>query len=479
MFRDLKEYQEIAKIYAEKVSKPENLEERRGSSVQQLSQNRKDAFKPVTPPQKGAGGGVGNPTNTRGTGTGAVKFQKPTGAAQGRTKRPEIKKPLPSTAEIRAKNPKVVPGTRVNEIGAKGGGKPSSGDLSMFKDKKPATPTPTPTPQAKPKMGSPDSKFIKKDKGVGFVKRGTPGAQRAENIEKNKNRAKEMAKARIAAKKDGTASPQMSGKEKAQAMAKARLAAKNKPAAGESAPKAAGAAGGTAPKAAGAAGGSTAGGGASATKKIDGKGLASKMGAEKSASSGGSNTVPSGSFGISAKGKEQAAKNKAAVANKKTSGDTSSMNVSATKKKMSPLMQKRLAATKVGENAAKEVNKIKPKPGQTVTTKTNSDGSTSSKVTTGTGGGTAGATGSAGSLEANKKKAEKMKQDAAKRAAMEKEFEFESNQFDAYDLVLEYLLSSEQVATIEEANYVMTEMDAETIQGIVEEQKKNLMKEED
>ena len=43
-----------------------------------------------------------------------------------------------------------------------------------------------------------------------------------------------------------------------------------------------------------------------------------------------------------------------------------------------------------------------------------------------------------------------------------------------YDMVLEYLLSTEQVATIEEANYVMTEMNAETIQGIVEEQKKNL-----
>ena len=40
MFRDLKEYQDIAKIYAEKVSKPENLEERRGSSTQQLDQNR-------------------------------------------------------------------------------------------------------------------------------------------------------------------------------------------------------------------------------------------------------------------------------------------------------------------------------------------------------------------------------------------------------------------------------------------------------
>ena len=40
MFRDLKEYQEIAKIYTEKVSKPENLDERRGSSVEQLKQNR-------------------------------------------------------------------------------------------------------------------------------------------------------------------------------------------------------------------------------------------------------------------------------------------------------------------------------------------------------------------------------------------------------------------------------------------------------
>ena len=45
---------------------------------------------------------------------------------------------------------------------------------------------------------------------------------------------------------------------------------------------------------------------------------------------------------------------------------------------------------------------------------------------------------------------------------------------DAYDMVLEYLMSTQQVATIEEANYVMTEMDEKTIQSIVEEQKKNL-----
>ena len=46
MFRDLKEYQEIAKIYAEKVSKPENLEERRGGNIppEQIQKNR-EAFK--------------------------------------------------------------------------------------------------------------------------------------------------------------------------------------------------------------------------------------------------------------------------------------------------------------------------------------------------------------------------------------------------------------------------------------------------
>ena len=42
-------------------------------------------------------------------------------------------------------------------------------------------------------------------------------------------------------------------------------------------------------------------------------------------------------------------------------------------------------------------------------------------------------------------------------------------EYEPYDIVLEYLLSSEQAATIEEANYIMTEMDAETIQGIVSE----------
>ena len=75
MFRDLKEYQEIAKIYAEKVSKPENLEERRGSSSEQLKKSRDKLF-PATPPQKGMGGGVGNPTNRRGSGAKPRKPEK-------------------------------------------------------------------------------------------------------------------------------------------------------------------------------------------------------------------------------------------------------------------------------------------------------------------------------------------------------------------------------------------------------------------
>ena len=42
-------------------------------------------------------------------------------------------------------------------------------------------------------------------------------------------------------------------------------------------------------------------------------------------------------------------------------------------------------------------------------------------------------------------------------------------EWDAYDKVLEYLFSTEQVDTIEEANYIMMEMDQETIGSIVYE----------
>ncbi len=62
-----------------------------------------------------------------------------------------------------------------------------------------------------------------------------------------------------------------------------------------------------------------------------------------------------------------------------------------------------------------------------------------------------------------KKPVKQMGRSAAKRRQMAGE------EYTPYDIVLEYLLSSKQAATIEEANYIMTEMDAKTIQSIVAE----------
>ncbi len=182
MFRDLKEYQEIAKIYAEKVSKPEDLDERvRGGGASGAMPSKK--FTPT--PQKGMGGGTGNPTNRRGIG--ARNNRKP---------------------EKKMSNIPVIDGPVNN---------PEYGK-NMSRDAKDLNPEPK--PEAKPQ-----SKFIKRERGkVGFVRRGTPGAQRAENQERQKMRTKEMFKKRQEDKAAGK--PQMSGKERAQAMAKARLAKK-------------------------------------------------------------------------------------------------------------------------------------------------------------------------------------------------------------------------------------------------------------
>ena len=168
MFRDLKEYQEIAKIYTDKVSKPEDLDERvRGGGVSGAMPSKK--FTPT--PQGGYGGGTGNPTNRRGMG------------AKPRPK-PEIKK-FPSTAEIRAGSDRVGGGNAGASTDS--GGTQGQGGAPEIKK-------PDPKPQ---------SKFIRRErgKGPGFYKRGTVTARRAENQEKAKLRAQAMAKARIEAKK--------------------------------------------------------------------------------------------------------------------------------------------------------------------------------------------------------------------------------------------------------------------------------------
>ena len=65
-----------------------------------------------------------------------------------------------------------------------------------------------------------------------------------------------------------------------------------------------------------------------------------------------------------------------------------------------------------------------------------------------------------------KKPERQMGRSAAKRRQMAGS---RMEEYTPYDIVLEYLLSSKQAATIEEANYIMTEMDAKTIQSIVAE----------
>jgi hypothetical protein len=70
------------------------------------------------------------------------------------------------------------------------------------------------------------------------------------------------------------------------------------------------------------------------------------------------------------------------------------------------------------------------------------------------------------------KEQEKLKRKAEQSATTTKE------SYDAYDLVLEYLLSEGHVDTVEEANYVMLEMDVETIGTIVEEYENDLFAEE-
>ena len=132
MFRDLKEYQEIAKIYAEKVSKPEDLDENRNTRGKELAAKRL-AEKPKTREE------LGLPPKKK-----PSPFERKFGKERNEKRliQSGLKKKLPTTDEIRKANPNVVPGTRVNEIGQKSN-KPSEGDFKKdFPDKKPEPPKP-------------------------------------------------------------------------------------------------------------------------------------------------------------------------------------------------------------------------------------------------------------------------------------------------------------------------------------------------
>ena len=78
-------------------------------------------------------------------------------------------------------------------------------------------------------------------------------------------------------------------------------------------------------------------------------------------------------------------------------------------------------------------------------------------------------------LEKNKLRAQAM---AKARIEAKKKAQAEvKEEFDAYDMVLMYLNTTEQASTVEEANYIMTEMDQQTIGEIVKQVKEALIDE--
>ena len=208
MFRDLKEYQEIQELYSEKVSKLKELDENRNTRGSELAAKRL-ADKPKTREEVGLKPKVTSFADRRAARTG---YKKP-------------EKPMPTTAEIRAKNPKVVPGTRVNEIGAQGGGKPSEGNFKKdFPDKKPEVSTMTKQGKPRTKAQMMAAKRIADGKSISDVK--------AANTASMKSKAAERNQKFQAAKKSGNLAqfrkdnPKMSGADRAKQMAKDRLAKK-------------------------------------------------------------------------------------------------------------------------------------------------------------------------------------------------------------------------------------------------------------
>ena len=226
MFRDLKEYQEIAKIYAEKVSKPEDLEERvRGGGMS-------GAIKPFAKTT----GSVAGSGNVRG------QFARPnpinksinSGAAAGKTKtkpKPEIKKPLPTTAEIRAKSTTGMSNIPSKEGNAVINGKKLNPDFGKkvdikkeFPDKKPEVSTMTKQGKPRTKAQMMAAKRIADGKSISDVKAANTASMKAKAAERNQKFQDAKKSGNLAQfRKDN---PKMSGADRAKQMAKERLAKK-------------------------------------------------------------------------------------------------------------------------------------------------------------------------------------------------------------------------------------------------------------
>ena len=205
MFRNFKEYQEITKLYTEKVSKPEKLEENRNTRGSELAAKRL-ADKPKTREEVGL-----KPIE-----------KKPFVGSRSRfmNKKIEVKKE-PEYKPVKG----VVFGQRTNEVGAQGGGKPSEGNFKKdFPDKKPEVSTMTKQGKPRTKAQMMAAKRIADGKSIADVK--------AANTASMKSKAAERNQKFQAAKKSGNLAqfrkdnPKMSGADRAKQMAKDRLAKK-------------------------------------------------------------------------------------------------------------------------------------------------------------------------------------------------------------------------------------------------------------
>ena len=393
MFRDSKEYQEIAKIYAERVSKPENLDEM-GPLGLVKGKTKITPFKDTS---------MGKGEKVKVTPFKDTSMGKPDGAKVDTSSEIES-----SSAEFKANE-----GGKVNQRFKK--------DVGIVRRSQMT---------GKERAQAIAKKRIESGKTIQQVKDENKASMRARAAEKNKKYQAAKKAGPEAMKKYREENPKLSGKERAQAMARERIAAKQRLKDG----------------------GITVGKEKPVTKQ---KPVTTEKPTTTSSETGNTtkkklpssiDIKPSGIFKDVGKSKpNDSGSNKRAEASKKRrSNDTSSLNVSSTKKNTQKNNSKFENNPNV-KNFRKDVKDLKTtaKYGSTATIQT-LDGKEYKPGDPG--------------YEAELKKARSMMPKSMKK-----------EEFTPYDIVLEYLLSTEQVATIEEANYVMTEMDEETIQGIVNE----------
>ena len=214
MFRDLKEYQEIAKLYAEKVSKTNDLDENRNTRSSELAAKRL-ADKPKTREEVGLKPKVTSFADRRAARTG---YKKP-------------EKPLPTTKEIRAKSTTGMSNIPSKEGNAVINGKklnPNFGkkvDIKKeFPDKKPEVSTMTKQGKLRTKAQMMAAKRIADGKSISDVKAANTASMKAKAAERNQKFQDAKKSGNLAQfRKDN---PKMSGADRAKQMAKDRLAKK-------------------------------------------------------------------------------------------------------------------------------------------------------------------------------------------------------------------------------------------------------------